>query len=344
MIGLLKYGSGFPSIDSKLQGTGGSSAASPVDMSVRSPRTWPRLQELIRQAAQAVCTNDDTQSRSELMGEGRSKSWPMHRRGNDADQRTGLFTSGVVRCAMATRWPVLQRSPARRENLPTCSSMRQGIPPPIQMCDACRATCLANCRRSWPTACPRRAVRRCLRSFSEQCRYLLESWPWSIATMHRPAASAFAERGSRASTREPPTMQQLHDWLRRQLDDKLTEPIRLSQRHSLPLSTGEADVVLRQAGALDNNVVERAVCLGTGILHARCLLQDALALTCCPAGHRLAGTTSALPVPQQVANGAAESRIGLGQFVVELPPQPIVQFCIVVGSLVDAREPRLGRS
>src|SRR5208337_2193493 len=67
-----------------------------------------------------------------------------------------------------------------------------------------------------------------------------------------------------------PTMQQLHDWLRRQLDEKLTEPnsalggaIRYMLRHWEPLT-----LFLRQAGApLDNNVCERA--LKKAILHRK---------------------------------------------------------------------------
>jgi len=65
-------------------------------------------------------------------------------------------------------------------------------------------------------------------------------------------------------------MQQLHDWLRRQLDDKLTEPnsalggaIRYMLKHWEKLT-----LFLRQAGApLDNNVCERA--LKKAILHRK---------------------------------------------------------------------------
>ena len=67
-----------------------------------------------------------------------------------------------------------------------------------------------------------------------------------------------------------PTMRQLHEWLRRQLDEKLTEPnsalggaIGYMLRHWEGLT-----LFLRQAGApLDNNVCERA--LKKAILHRK---------------------------------------------------------------------------
>jgi hypothetical protein len=68
-----------------------------------------------------------------------------------------------------------------------------------------------------------------------------------------------------------PTMQKLHAWLTRQLDEKLTEPnsalggaIRYMLRH-----WEELTLFLRQAGApLDNNLCERA--LKKAILSATC--------------------------------------------------------------------------
>ena len=67
-----------------------------------------------------------------------------------------------------------------------------------------------------------------------------------------------------------PTMQQLHEWLTRQLEEKLTEPnsalgsaISYMLRHWEKLT-----LFLRQAGApLDNNVCERA--LKKAILHRK---------------------------------------------------------------------------
>ena len=148
------------------------------------------------------------------------------------------------------------------------------LPPPIQMCDALSrnlpgelqtilANCLAHARRQFVDVYDR---------FPEQCRYLLET----LAVVYRNDAIARQRQLSPEARLQwhqeesQPTMQQLHDWLRRQLDDKLTEPnsalggaIRYMLRHWEKLT-----LFLRQAGApLDNNVCERA--LKKAILHRK---------------------------------------------------------------------------
>ena len=148
------------------------------------------------------------------------------------------------------------------------------LPPPIQMCDALSrnlpgelqtilANCLAHARRQFVDVYDR---------FPEPCRYLLEA----LAVVYRNDAIA-RERQLSPEARlqwhqeaSRPTMQQLHDWLQRQLDEKLTEPnsalgsaIRYMLRHWEPLT-----LFVRQAGApLDNNVCERA--LKKAILHRK---------------------------------------------------------------------------
>ncbi len=148
------------------------------------------------------------------------------------------------------------------------------LPPPIQMCDALSrnlpgelqtilANCLAHARRQFVDVYDR---------FPEQCRYLLET----LAVVYRNDAIARQRQLSPEARlawhqqESQPTMQQLHDWLRRQFDDKLTEPnsalggaIRYMLKHWEKLT-----LFLRQAGApLDNNVCERA--LKKAILHRK---------------------------------------------------------------------------
>ena len=161
------------------------------------------------------------------------------------------------------------------ENLAEVLKLRAAeLPPPIQMCDALSrnlpgelqtilAHCLAHARRQFVDVYDR---------FPEQCRYLLEA----LAVVYRNDAIA-RERQLSPEARlqlhqqeSQPTMQQLHDWLTRQLDEKLTEPnsalggaIRYMLRHWEKLT-----LFLRQAGApLDNNVCERA--LKKAILHRK---------------------------------------------------------------------------
>jgi transposase len=280
MIGLLKYGSGLPF--NRLQGLQGH-----LEMPLPASTQWdivaavaaklaPAFAELIRQAAQGdVLHNDDTTVKIlELMGQ---RGQPeTEGEGNDADRRTGLFTSGVV--ALRDGHRVALFFSGRRhagENLAQVLKLRAAeLPPPIQMCDALSrnlpgelqtivAHCLAHARRQFVDVYDR---------FPEQCRHLLEA----LAVVYRNDAGA-RERQLSPEARlywhqqeSQPTMQQLLAWLTRQLDEKLTEPnsalggaIRYMLKHWEKLT-----LFLRQAGApLDNNVCERA--LKKAILHRK---------------------------------------------------------------------------
>jgi transposase len=283
MIGLLKYGSGLPF--NRLEGLQGQ-----LEVPLPASTQWdivaavaanlaPAFDELIRQAAQGdVLHNDDTTVKIlELMGEGRSKILaPNEGEGNDADSRTGLFTSGVVALRDGHRVALFFSGRQHAgENLAAVLKLRAAeLPPPIQMCDALSrnlpgelqtivAHCLAHARRQFVDVYER---------FPEQCRYLLEA----LAVVYRNDASARERQLSPAARlhwhqhESQPTMQQLHDWLTRQLDEKLTEPnsalggaIRYMLKHWQRLT-----LFLRQAGApLDNNVCERA--LKKAILHRK---------------------------------------------------------------------------
>src|SRR5271166_3617452 len=284
MIGLLKYGSGLPF--NRLEGLQGY-----LEIPLPASTQWdivqavattlrPAFEELIRQAAQGeVLHNDDTTVKIlELMGTA-SRQETLASAATDkdnAERRTGLFTSGVV--ALRDGQRVALFFSGRRhagENLADVLRLRaQELPPPIQMCDALSrnlpqelqtivAHCLAHARRNFVDVYDR---------FPEECRYLLET----LAVIYRNDASArkrelspearlqFHQQESR------PTMQQLHDWLTRQLDEKLTEPnsalgdaIRYMLKHWEKLT-----LFLRQAGApLDNNLCERA--LKKAILHRK---------------------------------------------------------------------------
>jgi transposase len=284
MIGLLKYGSGLPF--NRLEGLQGH-LQTPLPASTQwdivqavAAKLTPAFDELIRQAAQGdVLHNDDTTVKIlELMGErGRDEALAnADGEGNDGDERRGLFTTGVV--ALRDGHRVALFFSGRRhagENLAEVLKHRAAeLPPPIQMCDALSrnlpgelqtilAHCLAHARRNFVDVYDR---------FPEPCRYLLEA----LAVVYRNDASA-RERQLSPEARlhwhqeaSQPTMHQLHAWLTRQLDDKLTEPnsalgsaIRYMLKHWDKLT-----LFLRQAGApLDNNVCERA--LKKAILHRK---------------------------------------------------------------------------
>jgi transposase len=284
MIALLKYGSGLPF--NRLEGLQGY-----LEIPLPASTQWdivqavarqlaPAFDELIRQAAQGdVLHNDDTTVKIlALMGAhgGQDAAVDAGEEGNDTDERTGLFTSGVV--ALCDGQRVALFFSGRRhagENLAEVLKHRAAaLPPPIQMCDALSrnlpgelqtilANCLAHARRQFVDVYDR---------FPEQCRYLLEA----LAVVYHNDASARQRQLSPDARLQlhqeasQPTMQQLHDWLTRQLDEKLTEPnsalgnaIRYMLRH-----WEELTLFLRQAGApLDNNVCERA--LKKAILHRK---------------------------------------------------------------------------
>jgi transposase len=282
MIGLLKYGSGLPF--NRLEGLQGHLAI-PLPASTQwdivqavAAILTPAFDELIRQAAQGdVLHNDDTTVKIlELMGQRGQPETTAIAEGEDAEQRTGLYTSGVV--ALRDGHRVALFFSGRRhagENLAEVLQHRaKELPPPIQMCDALSrnlpgelqtilAHCLAHARRQFVDVYDR---------FPEQCRHLLEA----LGVVYRNDAVA-RERAMSPEARlqwhqqeSQPTMQELHEWLRRQLDEKLTEPnsalggaIRYMLRHWEPLT-----LFLRKAGApLDNNICERA--LKKAILHRK---------------------------------------------------------------------------
>ena len=283
MIGLLKYGSGLPF--NRLEDLQGN-----LDIPLPASTQWdivtavatslaPVFAELIRQAAQGeVLHNDDTTIKIlELMGRGRQEALARAAaEENEADQRTGLYTSGVVALRDGQRVALFFSGHRHAgENLAEVLKHRAAeLPPPIQMCDALSrnlpgelqtilAHCLAHARRQFVDVYDR---------FPDQCRYFLEA----LAVVYRNDAVA-RERALSPEARlqfhqqhSQPALQQLHDWLTRQLEDKLTEPnsplgsaIGYVLRHWQKLT-----LFLRQAGApLDNNVCERA--LKKVILHRK---------------------------------------------------------------------------
>jgi transposase len=282
MIGLLKYGSGLPF--NRLEGLQGH-----LEIPLPASTQWDIVQavaenlapvytELIRQAAQGdVLHNDDTTIKIlEMMGPRDRPEDAVSEDADPADQRRGLYTSGVV--ALRDGQRVALFFSGRRhagENLAQVLKLRAAeLPPPIQMCDALSRNlpkdlqtilghCLAHARRQFVDVYDR---------FPEPCRYLLEA----LAVVYRNDALA-KERALSAEARlqfhqreSQPIMQELHAWLTRQLNDQLTEPnsalgsaIRYMLRHWEKLT-----LFLRQAGApLDNNLCERA--LKKAILHRK---------------------------------------------------------------------------
>jgi len=228
----------------------------------------PARDELIRQAAQGtVVHNDDTGMRVLMLNR------------DPSDQRTGVFTSGVVSVGEGRKIALyFTGSRHAGENLAEVLKQRSAeLPSPIQMCDALSRNVpklpvgveilLANC-----LAHGRRRFVEVAEDFPGECRYVLEML--GQVYLHDAEARAQSltpdERLRLHQDRSRPVMDTLHAWLEAQLAERRTEPnsglgqaILYLIRHWKPLT-----LFLRQAGApLDNNLVERS--LKRAVLHRK---------------------------------------------------------------------------
>jgi transposase len=290
MIALLKYGMGMP-----FNRTEGMQAGMGIPLpastqwdivEAKAERIEPAFAELIRQAADGdVVHNDDTTVKIlEMMG-ARAKANAFAEDSSPQDaaaslpkkaDRRGLFTSGIVSTREGRKIALFFSGRQHAgENLKDVLLQRaKTLAAPIQMCDALSrnlpadletivAHCLAHGRRQFVDVAEQ---------FPEECRYVLES----LAVVYRNDAIA-RERNLSPSARRHfhqsesgPTMEKLHVWLVRQLEDRLVEPnSSLGTAISYMLKHWERlALFLRVPGApLDNNICERA--LKRAILHRK---------------------------------------------------------------------------
>jgi len=280
MIALLKYGSGMPfNRAAGLQ----RSLEIPLPASTQwdviaafAPAVLPAYEGLISYAAQGdVLHNDDTPVKIlEFRGE-RAKQ-----RATDDDDdlagRRGLFTSGVVATREGRRIALFFSGRQHAgENLADVLRQRaEELRQPIQMCDALSrnlpgdlrtivANCLAHGRRRFVDVVDR---------FPEECRYVLEA----LKIVYRTDAEARKRELSPAQRlrlhriKSQQTMTRLHNWLKRQFDEKLVEPnSALGEAVGYMLNHWEKLTRFLQVpdAPLDNNICERA--LKKAILHRK---------------------------------------------------------------------------
>lgn len=291
MIGLLKYGGGFPwnRLD-KLQDSVGIPVPAATQWEVvrdaASRGLLPACEELERQAAQGqVLHNDDTTMKIlERMGK-RREAAACNRSNGAADgrdgkspgpDRTGIFTSGIVSMASG-RQIALYFTGLRHagENLKALLEKRdRSLRPPIQMCDALSRnlpkglkTVLANC-----LAHGRRQFVELAANFPDECGYILRilGKVYENDEIARQREMSNLERLKFHQGESGPLMAKLQAWLEAQLAEKKVEP-----NSSMGGAIGymlkhwaELTLFLRKAGApLDNNVCERA--LKKAILHRK---------------------------------------------------------------------------
>jgi transposase len=278
MIGQLKYGAGLPfNRIEKLQGAMGIPlpAATQWEL-VRDGAAVlePVHEELVHQAAQGkVLHNDDTTCRIlDLTRRQRAAAAADE----DTDERTGVFTSGIVSTAEG-RTIALFFSGAKHagENLAAVLARRaEELPPPIQMCDGLShntagdfesvlGNCLAHARRRYADV---------VEAFPAECRFVLETLREVYRTDERAKQQALSpeDRLKLHQKESEPRMKALAEWMTEQLDGRKVEPnsglgsaIRYMQKHWAALT-----LFLTVPGApLDNNVCERS--LKKAILHRK---------------------------------------------------------------------------
>jgi transposase len=272
MIAQLKYGSGVPfnrlERMEALMGIPLPAATQWEVVAEAAELIKPAHDELIRQAAQGeVLHNDDTSMRV------------LHLEREPSDQRTGVFTSGIV-ATDAGRKIALYFSGRQHAGENLAEVLKQRAPElgaPIQMCDAASrnvpklsegveilvANCLAHGRRQFVEVA---------QSFPQECRYVLQALGrvyYHDAQARQQNLSA-QERLQFHQQHSAAVMEELYGWLQAQLAQKKTEPnsalgkaINYMLRHWRGLT-----VFLRQPGSpIDNNLCEQV--LKRAVLHRK---------------------------------------------------------------------------
>ena len=285
MIGLLKYGSGFPWY--RLEGLE-ASLGTPLPASTQwevveeaAEVIRPAFDELIRQAAQGeVFYNDDTSMKILALARASPQRVEREEEASSARERTGLFTSGIVSRTRQGQRIVMfftGRKHAGENFARVLAERAKRLAPPIQMCDALSRNfpklpekleiivghCNAHARRRFVQVTP---------NFPQECRFVLET----LREVYRYDAEA-EELGLSPEGRlrfhqehSRPVMDALHAWLSAQFEEKRVEPNSgLGEAITYCLKHWERlTLFLRQAGApLDSNIVERA--LKKAILHRK---------------------------------------------------------------------------
>jgi hypothetical protein len=277
MIGLLKYGCGLPfhRLERLQRDLGIPLPAATQWELVRDAAEVlaPAYDELVRQAAQGEVVHNDDTTMTVLALAGPP---PEDDAAAGADERTGVYTSGIVATAEGHRIALFFTGRQHAgENLAAVLAQRAAaLPPPIQMCDALAVntagalrTIVANC-----LAHGRRQFVDVAHNFPDECRYVLET----LREVYRTDATAReqgmspAERLRLHQAESGPRMEALEQWMRAQIEARLVEPnsglgeaIAYMQNHWAQLT-----LFLREPGApLDNNLCERA--LKKAILHRK---------------------------------------------------------------------------
>jgi transposase len=277
MIGMLKYGAGFPFFRlGRLQAGLGIPLPAGTQWQLvehAAQLLEPAHHELLRQGAQGeVLHNDDTPAKILALIGDRAAT---HRDDSDPP-RTGVFTTGIVARLGALRIALFFTGTRHAgENLAELLQQRaRELPKPIQMCDALSRnyagemdTILANCLSH-----SRRKFVDVITSFPDECKIVIEALRevYHNDSIAEGDQMTPAQRLAWHRRKSKPIMRTLHKWAtacikKKRVEDNsgLGEAIAYMLKHWRKLT-----LFLRVAGApLDNNVCERI--LKIAILHRK---------------------------------------------------------------------------
>ena len=278
MLALMRYGAGLPMYrTAKWQSYFGVPLAPTTqwELIVAASQTPALIYDrLVGLAAQGqVLHNDDTFMRVQSL---RREITTAAREDPDPDQRTGIFTTGLVAQVGERRIALFFTGQHHAgENLAQVLQQRAPeLAPPLQMCDALSrnepkafTTVLANCLLHG-----RRRFVEIRDNFPQECRKVLESLRevYRFDALAREQQLSDAQRLAFHQEHSRPLMDELKTWMQEQLDQKRVEPNSgLGQALNYMLNHWEALTrFLSIPGApLDNNVVERT--LKMAILHRK---------------------------------------------------------------------------
>ena len=272
IIGMLRYGEGVPwNRIQRIQQSGGVPLPTSTQWEVVRDAVDRGLQaaydHLLWLAAQGdLIHNDDTTMRVLALMDRIKKQQPLL---EDDPERRGMFTTGIL--SLAEGRPTIAlffTGPYHSgENLRAVLAKRQEeLPPPIQMCDALsrnmpedlRVT-LGNCLTHG-----RRKFADVAEAFPSEVEYVLEclAKAYTIDGQAKKQELSPDERLRLHQERSRPVMDELHQWLKLQFDERKVEPnsslgdaIAYMLRHWDKLT-----LFLRVPGApLDNNICEQAL-------------------------------------------------------------------------------------
>jgi hypothetical protein len=280
MIGIFKYGGGFPfNRLQKLQRTMGIPLPASTQWEIvrdAEKKLRPVHEELVRQAAQGEVLHQDDTDMKILARMGRRREREEKGKGCGKKERTGIFTSGIV--SKVGKWLIALFFTGIRhagENLKAVLDLRQsGLGRPIQMCDALLRnmpkelkTILANC-----LAHARRKFVEVVHNFPDECLHVLNILKrvyWNDEVARRRGMTA-QERLRFHQEKSGAPMEKLKSWMEEQLHKKKVEETSgLGEAMGYMIEHwGKLTLFLRKPGApLDNNLVERA--LKKAILHRK---------------------------------------------------------------------------